>query len=367
MCIHIESELVKCTVLEAEMRRRLWWSLVLFDSRVGEMSESQTTELAPIWDCRLPLNVDDSDLRAEMKEPPKPLPKPTETLFAVVRADIGNFVRNSSFYLDFACPVLKPLAKDAHDAPTLEGGEMTTLERMIEVKYLAFCDPDNPLHFMTIWMARALVAKYHLVEYYSRCTAVDANPTQAQHDAAFSHAINLLECDTKLVSSPLIKGYIWLTQFYFPFPAYIQIIQALKKRPISDQADNAWAAMSENYETRFRTLQSDHTPLLKIFTNVVLQAWDARVAAFAKLGEELTPPKLIVSIRSIVAQFAQNDLNSGIERPQGLIDSAADTFPMTMPGGLGLGIDSGMYSPGGQAGHMTAGSGYILKSPFKVS
>jgi hypothetical protein len=57
---HSESACAKCAPLEAEMRRRLWWSLVLFDSRISEMANDRTTTLIPTWDCRIPLNVNDS-------------------------------------------------------------------------------------------------------------------------------------------------------------------------------------------------------------------------------------------------------------------------------------------------------------------
>lgn len=39
MGIHSESALSKCTVFEAELSRRLWWSLMLFDSRISEMAD----------------------------------------------------------------------------------------------------------------------------------------------------------------------------------------------------------------------------------------------------------------------------------------------------------------------------------------
>ena len=166
MGIHSESDLAKCTVLEAEMRRRLWWSLVLFDARISEMTNYKTTKLTPTWDCKIPLNVNDSDLRPEMKEPPEAVGKSTEAIFAVVRGELGEFVRNTMFYLDFTAPALKPIAKDVQNGPIPEGGELVTLDKMIEDRYLKSCDPENPLHFMTIWTARAFLAKYRLMEHH---------------------------------------------------------------------------------------------------------------------------------------------------------------------------------------------------------
>jgi hypothetical protein len=39
MGLHNESTYTRYTAVEAEMRRRLWWSLVIFDHRMCEMSD----------------------------------------------------------------------------------------------------------------------------------------------------------------------------------------------------------------------------------------------------------------------------------------------------------------------------------------
>lgn len=364
MGMHSEPELARCTALEAEMRRRLWWSLVLFDARIGEMAGSKATELIPTWDCQIPLNVNDADLRADMKEPPRVLERSTEALFAVVRAEVGDFVRNSSFYLDFAGPSLKPIAQDVQTGPTPEGGGLVTLNHMIEDKYLKFCDPENPLHFMTIWTTRASLAKYHLTEYHSRYFSSPRHQSEAERDTAFSHALKLLECDTKLVGSSLIKGFIWLVDFYFPFPAYIQIVQALKRQPIGEQATRAWAIMADNYDVRFRTQfgeASDHSPLFHIFANVVLQAWQARDAAFKQLGESLTAPRFVSSIIHELGRTGQND---SAEQRDDFVGMNVDEFLMSMP----LDIGGGMYNWESQIGYDGTGSGeYPIQAPLDLN
>jgi len=57
---------------------------------------------------------------------------------------------NSVNSLDFSNPALLPLAQ-AHQPHTFaNGSEMGSLESLIEDKYLRHCDPEIPLHFMTI-------------------------------------------------------------------------------------------------------------------------------------------------------------------------------------------------------------------------
>jgi hypothetical protein len=361
MGIHNESDLAKCTVLEAEMRRRLWWSLVLFDTRICEMADYKTIKLAPTWDCRIPLNLNDSDLRPEMKEAPEVLGKSTEALFTVVRGELGEFVRNTMFYLDFTAPALKPIAKDVQNGPIPEGGELVTLEKMIEDRYLKSCEPENPLHFMTIWSARAFLAKYRLMEYHSKYSSSCARQTEAQRDTAIFYALNMLECDTKLMTSPLTKGFLWLVHFYFPFPAYIQIVQTLRRRPMSGQAEQAWAVMNDNYEARFGfgSIYSDDNPFFKIFAKIVLQACEARELAFRQLGESLKPPRFVSALRHIVAQTAQSVQNDNTEQPHDVMGMGVDDFLMSMP----IDFGSHMYSLERQDGYAEMGPGVYSHMP----
>ena len=132
------------------MCRRLWWSLVLFDTRICELAISKSILLIPTWDCRTPLNVNDFDLQQEMKNAPAVRAQSTEAHFAVVRSEMGDYVRNSAFHLDFVDPALKAIAKDVQQGPIPEGGELVALESIIEDKYLRFCNPENSLHFMTV-------------------------------------------------------------------------------------------------------------------------------------------------------------------------------------------------------------------------
>ncbi|RDW63533.1 hypothetical protein BP6252_11078 [Coleophoma cylindrospora] len=348
MGINNESDLAKCTALEAEMRRRLWWSLMLFDTRIGELADYKSTKLAPTWDCRIPLNVNDSDLRPEMKEAPESLGTPTDALFAAVQGELGDFVRNTMFYLDLTAPALKPIARNVQNGPVPEGGELIALEKIIEDKYLKSCDPENPLHFMTIWTARAFLAKYRLTEYHSICSSSSVHQTEAQRDTAFSLALTRLKCDTKLMTSSLSRGFIWLVNFHFPFPAYIQIVQDLRRRPVSEQAEQAWATMNENYEARLGSLRKDENPFIKIFAKIVLQAWEAREAAIGQLGESLTPPPFVSSIRHIMATTAPSVGNDNDVTGMGV-----DDFLMPMPMDFG----NHTYNCEGHAGYTEMGSG----------
>ena len=333
------------------MRRRLWWSLILFDTRICEMADYKLVMLVPTWDCRTPLNVNDFDLQPEMKDLPRVQGKSTEAVFAVMRGEIGEFIRHSAFHLDFTIPALKAVAKDVYRGNTIPGGgELSTLENMIEERILKFCNPENPLHFTTIWMARGHLAKYRLVESFAAFSRSPVGQTSAQRDAAFSHALTMLECDTKLIASPLTKGYRWFIHFYFPFPAYVHLMQDLKRRPIGDHATKSWATMNENYEAHFLpptksdNNASDKNPFFTIFARIVLQAWEAREAMFRQSEKELpSPPRIVSDIRRRIVQPTQDPPIISVEQPRDVYDGSdlgVNDFSSSMPidffGGHGM-------------------------------
>ncbi|KUL88694.1 hypothetical protein ZTR_05188 [Talaromyces verruculosus] len=288
MAIHNESALAKCTVFEAELRRRLWWALVLFDARISEISGHKCTSLEPSWDCRIPLGLNDSEFWPEMKaisDIQRPI---TDTLFVVIRSELGDFIRRAKFHLEYTNPALKPIISDAHDEITPESAKLDTLEKAIEDRYLNSLDPEVPVHFFTVCFTRLMFARWRLLQLHS----TSSSRTEAQEEALVSLSLHMLENDTKIVTSPLIRGFAWMTNLYFPYIAYVQLLLYLRKRPTGKQAEQGWEIMSANYEAHMHTRIA---PFVETFTKMILFAWRAREAA---LQMPPVPPKMI----SIIGQ-----------------------------------------------------------------
>lgn len=351
------------------MRRRIWWSLIIFDSRIGDMADHKNTTLDPTWDCKVPLNVNDSDLRPEMKEVPVARGHSTDAVFATMRSKIGEFTRHANFHLDFTNPALKSVVRDVQQSLAAEASQLDKLEKDIEDRYIKVCNPQIPLHFLTIWMAREQLAKCRLMEYYSKSgSGADASEHQAgaQMDAAILNAFRMLECDTNLMKSPLTKGYRWMLDFHFQFPAYIHIVQVLRRRPTIPSAEMAWEMMSDNFEARFPDLPTNHSPLFHLLAKTVLPAWDACEAALKSSDEQTTPPRIIVAIRQKLAQLAENAQQGReagaavqpLDAPMGLdslglptpvpMDFGRNTLLLDM--GFDLGFDMGFGERGGYSG-----------------
>ncbi|KAF5229154.1 hypothetical protein FAUST_10626 [Fusarium austroamericanum] len=339
MGIQCEAKNARCSILEAELRRRLWWSLVLFDSRFSALGDHKPTTLVPSWDCALPTNVSDSELREETKTPPKVQDQATEAIFAIVRGEIGEFYRNSPFYLAFTNPVMKPLAKK------LPPGGDVTLEKMIEDKYLRFCDPDNRVHYMTMWTARSNIMNCRLMNDYLTYLDTSTQYRSDRQEAAVSCALHWLECDTKIAGSQLTKNFRWFLQLHFPFPAYIRVIQHLKGQPFSDQTERAWKVMHDNYSVRAMPDAHIPAPAFRPFTNIVLYAWETVKKAHEEAGKQITTPDIVDFINEKVADMSLETNDQNKDQCQGTMNM--DDMSMQMPMGFGdPGMPFGMSEQG---------------------
>ncbi|KAI0602095.1 hypothetical protein F4775DRAFT_538255 [Biscogniauxia sp. FL1348] len=324
--IHDETICAKAPVLEAEMRRRLWWSLKLFDIRIGELADYKSASLGTAWDCHIPLNINDSDLCPEMTRPPEAQSTPTEALFVVTRSMLGDFIRHSRFHLDFIIPASRHAN---HSQTDPAGDQLVIMEKRIEEKYLQHCDPDNSLHFMTIWTLRGHLARCHLVQYYSEHLGSPIEETDKQRDISISYALRMLECDTRVMTSPLTKGYIWISQFYFPFLAYVHVTNELRRRPLCGVAKRAWDVMSDNYEARLTHRSTNKNPIYDMFSKIVLGAWEACETTMAQKGKSLPVPKMVLHIKLRREQKEALNQTTCVEEPRDGLQM--DTFMYNAP------------------------------------
>jgi len=120
----------------------------------------------------------------------------------------------------------------------------------------------------------------------------------------------MLSCDTTIMTHPYTTKHSWFLFFHFPFPAYIHILQHLKREPLASQAELCWKTLSESCNVRFTNPEYEahpfhKTPMFAVFTRIVVKAWESRVAALRKRGETVQE-----EVPFIVTEFQKKLLGS---------------------------------------------------------
>jgi len=142
--------------------------------------------------------------------------------------------------------------------------------------------------------------------------------------------MKILECDTKLMISPLTKGYLWFMRFQFPFPSYNHLVQELRRRPTGEHVEKIWQVLSDSYDARFTGVQGDIGLFFKFFSEHILQAWEIREAEHAQLAQPEVP-RIVVHLRNRVMQTTLDTQNFDSERYKGVMDMNFDDFLMNCP------------------------------------
>jgi hypothetical protein len=166
MGLHYDGTTYGLPPFEVEMRRRLWWQVVLLDNRAAEVSGAGISILTHSWTTNLPSNVNDSDLFADMRDLPVESTGLTEMVFVLLRCEVTHFLRRWS-------PVVGSITADEH--------LINEFEDRIERKYLQQCDPLIPLHLMAVAIGRSALCKLRMATHSPR-TLLDPGVPMPQEE-----------------------------------------------------------------------------------------------------------------------------------------------------------------------------------------
>lgn len=158
---------------------------------------------------------------------------------------------------------------------------VSDLERVLEERYLRFCDPVVPVQFLTTTSARSGVCKLRQMAQHrtSRHYAEDAaNMSSEQRNLTLNTAARNVKYDNLIHTSKSLRGFLWHTDFHFPWGAPILILKILaSSAEWDDDMQVAWERIEELYDSHPEYATVDKVPHL-ILSNLTQMAWATRHA-----------------------------------------------------------------------------------------
>ncbi|KAK5988371.1 Aurofusarin cluster transcription factor aurR2 [Cladobotryum mycophilum] len=271
MGLHREHSLQRISPFEAEIRRRLWWQIVILDNRSAQVSGTMADGIFnDSGYTRRPLNVSDSDLSPFMGELPSEYDGPTEMLFCTIRFEVGEVMRQLTA-VEKAC-------KSNH-ASCMAQKEQVIDAFETKIEYLLKrCDPSIPLHLMSMLLGRSAVCQTRLSIWQTKYDNTKNIP-QAERDGMFRLALKSLEYDSLTYSTKSLQPYLWHVVNNFPFQAFIHLLTDLFHRTHPEEISLAWTAINQAYEDHPELISDVHSPLCFAVGNLTLKAWEHQAAA----------------------------------------------------------------------------------------
>ncbi|KAF3480959.1 fungal specific transcription factor domain-containing protein [Arthroderma uncinatum] len=343
-------------IFEVEMRRRLWWPTMYFDGLCGELCGMGVSLASSSWDTKLPLNVNDSEITPDMRDPPIEHKGLTEMSFCLVRYEVGLLLRDlaTSSSFDGAWGAV------TNESVTLSDRlkRIDDLEMLLDKKYLQYCDTSIPLHLMTWIVGHSCIVmlRFRARSLSNRSSGQTQQPDpQEMRDALFADTLQIIANYHTFRLAPGIQRYHWHVSAHFQWHAFIYLLHELQRRTVGEQVDRAWTEVGNVYSFKPELLSDTKDALHFAIGNLVLKAWGARKATLAMLEggrgqESIVTPSFIERLQ--LQRVRSTQLSASPPSAHGTATGGQNTPSMDhhLAGNRDIGAMPSLFQPDSTAG-----------------
>lgn len=289
MGLHRDGEKLGLPPFDVQMRRRLFYQLLPLDGIAGQMSGTGVATMPDSWDILPPLNINDDQIWPGMTETPEEQKGATEMIFCLARSCIGKFFATAGRSMLVAGP---RQFKDYNEAELA----VSDAEREVEEKYIRYCDIVNPLHFLTIALARcgitAMRIRIRLPKVRNRTV------TDAERRELVQLSQKIIDTDTAAYAHAGLRKHLWHVKPFFLFGSWDSLILVLTNLWRADllspaETDAAWGRVEQVYNNHGELLEPKRA-LHVAFGRLTLKAWDANPPS-----SSVPEPTFITALRSL--------------------------------------------------------------------
>jgi hypothetical protein len=286
---------------ETEIRRRVWWQLKSHDFRTAELCglakfrDIDTSADSTHW----PTNINDEDLHPGMSSVVAEANKLTDSVFVVFKFEMTNFAasRIAMFRKQGKDPSQWDLDTPDSDRTELKSA-VEELETTLEIKYLRYCDPSQPLQLALLLVGRYAMNVVTFLTHHPRRWATMEYVSLSERKLVWDGSIKLLEQYSMLQSNPLLKRFAWHAPYFQQWHAFIHVLDTLRAEPLKTDAPKAWQLVSSIYDHTAEMLLDLKKPIHVAVGSLCLKAYSAREAALLHANAHLPPtPNFIAQLR----------------------------------------------------------------------
>ena len=348
MGLHRDGTMLGLCPFETEMRRRLWWHIVLVDWRTSEFSGTKPSMDLFLSDTKRPLNIEDGDMNPDMTDPPPERTGITSGVLCLLRCDL----------MDVLPQITPPFSNDLRwpnlTSPTITLAEKDNLinqmEDMLERKYLRYCDPSNSLHCFLSIIGRSSVCKMKLYAHNPRQFANNgASVPQRSRDVIFANGTKLLEYSNLAYSSQNIRKFTWQLGSSYLWDTLHYVLVEVRHRKTGTEVDRAWQLVGEVFMNNPQMFAEATDALYTALGNWTLRVWEDLVTARkVERLPELPTPEFITEIHRCRRPFADST-----SKPNGTKD-----LEQTTRKSMGYGEVQSLSYDGTAVPHLETGDSY---------
>ncbi|KAF2867323.1 hypothetical protein BDV95DRAFT_502879 [Massariosphaeria phaeospora] len=280
--LHRDGEDLGLPPFETEIRRRLWWQIMMIEGFAEKLAGTGTQFF--FGNVKIPRNLNDSDLFPDMKELPREYEGATEMMFFLIRCHVGLFLQRCTrspasqgcfdgFWNGISTPAVSMDIKDK---------AIDELDALFQRKFIRYCDHSIPWHFLCVYIAKAVVFMMRFIahnqpqQYEKSRTSMP----QSEKNVLYNLALQVTSYQNMGYTLPEMQCFIWHINMHFQWKAFIYLAGELRTRTHGLEVDEAWRQIQIVYESHpnfSKKLSGRALPVA--IGNLTLKAWEAYTTA----------------------------------------------------------------------------------------
>ena len=306
MGYHRDGELLKLTPFEAEMRRRIWWQILMQDTKLAIISGLSHNVVQDVFDTKPPQNLNDADLFPESTEPVQPRDGPTEMAFILITTRLTSFMVSECSRMGFESALLS----QGDDAPGTDHAvlekyravarELESDLREIERRYIDAS--AGGIHTAALSIRPMIIQKLQEMLLPMNEQPEWGTEIFGRKDNLFKIVLMNNEHNTDAYERMSEYGFLWYVRLHFQLEVFAVLTGQLCQRPTGSLSDRGWSVVGKMYKWQpelFDMSQKQYASQAQ-FT---LKAWKAREQAYMQLGRPLETPPFITRLRESLPTF----------------------------------------------------------------
>ncbi|KAI0852163.1 fungal-specific transcription factor domain-containing protein [Daldinia vernicosa] len=276
MGLHRDGEFLGLSPFETEMRRRIWWQIILLDAMYALMSGLGHSLLPRSWDTKPPLNLNDSDLYPTMTAL-QPKDSPTDMIFRLVCCELAATMVDT--------PELHTVIMQNEmgvDNPEPEKVERASrrideLDRTLTEILTKYSDPlMGPVHVLATETKSIMIDKLRELVCPLRSQPEWGTEILTPKDNLFKLSLTAGEQNLRMYQIPQTGGFfLWFMMSHFQIEVFIYMVGQLSTRTSGQLVERAWQVVEMFYQwhTELYDLSMKAHMASAIFT---IRAWNVR-------------------------------------------------------------------------------------------
>ncbi|KAI9773132.1 MAG: hypothetical protein M1840_008253 [Geoglossum simile] len=283
--LHRDGTVFGLCPFEIEMRRRLWWQICILDVRSAEDDGSDPSIIEHSFDTKLPLNINDSDINPQTQKMPMEREECTDMIFCLVRFEICRSLRRLNRVIRFGYD-----QETQRQELTLKEKEklLEDCQQMLDKKYISKCDPNEPLHWVSVAIVKLVIARvYLMVHHPSQLLDGGVSMPQETRDRLFETSCTVLEYSNAIQSWPTARHWGWLFKKYVQWHAVSFTLSELCVRVDGPEVDKAWSAVTEIFREADQFEMETDTKRSQFWKPMIKQLTRAKIVREAHVREKM--------------------------------------------------------------------------------